>query len=224
MSLEAKMEAMGQKYRELKSCDFPVVKGMIIEELKKLAAEAEQLMCQNEHPSNSKRRRQIEDVLHKCDIIYRELQEQTAKDIGQGGRNATNEKELKQINETQLSKIALRSVIMHEIRSSELRIKAEEYEEIYNRMCNNLEVMKEIETMVKEQGNDLDKVDKYLDSTYQNVVQVNKELDEACELQKQTRRMKFRLAVTGFFAALGYKILGLPGLILGLFTGHKATS
>ena len=35
--------------------------------------------------------------------------------------------------------------------------------------------------------------------------------------------MKFRMAVSGFFAALGYKILGLPGMIVGLFTGWKAS-
>jgi len=34
--------------------------------------------------------------------------------------------------------------------------------------------------------------------------------------------MKFKLAVSGFFAALGYKILGLPGMVMGLFTGLKA--
>jgi hypothetical protein len=37
--------------------------------------------------------------------------------------------------------------------------------------------MKEIELMVKEQGNDLDKVDAYLDSTYQNAEAANKELN-----------------------------------------------
>ena len=77
--------------------------------------------------------------------------------------------------------------------------------------------------MVKEQGNDLDKVDQYLESTYENVQEANKELDEAQQIQKKTRRMKFKMAVSGFFAALGYKILGLPGLFVGLFTGHKAT-
>jgi hypothetical protein len=35
-------------------------------------------------------------------------------------------------------------VIWHEIRSSELRVRADEYEEVYKRMCGNLEVMKEI--------------------------------------------------------------------------------
>jgi hypothetical protein len=34
--------------------------------------------------------------------------------------------------------------------------------------------------------------------------------------------MKFKLAVSGFFAALGYKILGLPGLIGGLIFGTRA--
>jgi hypothetical protein len=34
--------------------------------------------------------------------------------------------------------------------------------------------------------------------------------------------MKFKLAVSGFFAALGYKLLGLPGMVVGLFTGFKA--
>lgn len=34
--------------------------------------------------------------------------------------------------------------------------------------------------------------------------------------------MKFKVAVSGFFAALGYKILGLPGMLVGLFTGFKA--
>ena len=33
--------------------------------------------------------------------------------------------------------------------------------------------------------------------------------------------MKFKMAVSGFFAAIGYKILGLPGMIAGLFTGFK---
>lgn len=76
--------------------------------------------------------------------------------------------------------------------------------------------------MVKEQGNDLDKVDAYLESTYSSAVEANKELTEAQELQKQSRRMKFKMAVSGFFAALGYKILGLPGMVMGLFTGLKA--
>jgi t-SNARE complex subunit (syntaxin) len=65
--------------------------------------------------------------------------------------------------------MAVRSVIMHEIRSSQIQVSPKEYELIYKRMCNNMEVMKEMEEMVKEQGENIDKVNDYIDSTYQNV-------------------------------------------------------
>ena len=35
--------------------------------------------------------------------------------------------------------------------------------------------------------------------------------------------MKIRLGVSGFLGALGMKIMGLPGLIVGLFAGYGAT-
>ena len=35
--------------------------------------------------------------------------------------------------------------------------------------------------------------------------------------------MKIRLGVSGFLGVLGLKILGIPGLIAGLFTGMLAT-
>jgi len=41
-------------------------------------------------------------------------------------------------------------------------------------MVKNQEVMNEIAQMVKEQGNDIDKVDAYLESTYNNVQNANK--------------------------------------------------
>ena len=111
---------------------------------------------------------------------------------------------------------------MKEIRSSQLRIKPEEIDEIAAKMEKNHEVMKEIEMMVVEQGNDLDKVDEYLEIAYENSKDANSELEEAKGIQSQTRRMKFRMAVGGFFGALGYKILGLPGMIMGFFFGAKA--
>lgn len=39
--------------------------------------------------------------------------------------------------------------------------------------------MKEMEKMVYEQGNDIDKVNDYLDSAYQNVGEANQQLTEA---------------------------------------------
>ncbi len=69
MSLEQKIQNMSSKFKELRTCEFPVVKKMIIGELRKLAAESRNIMCQYEQPSNSKYRRQIDDVLKKCDEI-----------------------------------------------------------------------------------------------------------------------------------------------------------
>lgn len=40
-------------------------------------------------------------------------------------------------------------------------------------MVKNQEVMKDIEMMVKEQGHDLEKIDEYLSSVYDNVSNVN---------------------------------------------------
>lgn len=81
--------------------------------------------------------------------------------------------------------------------------------------------MAEIEALVIEQGNDLDKIDQYLEIAYENVKEANVELQEANKIQQKTRMMKIRLAVSGFFGALGYKILGFPGFLFGLVFGAK---
>jgi hypothetical protein len=62
-----------------------------------------------------------------------------------------------------------------------------------------------------------------LEIAYENAEQANVELQQANELQKKTRLLKFRMAVSGFFGMLGYKIMGLPGLFMGLFFGAKTT-
>jgi len=36
--------------------------------------------------------------------------------------------------------------------------------------------------------------------------------------------LKFRLALSGFFGGLGYKILGFPGLLFGMLFGAKSVS
>lgn len=69
--------------------------------------------------------------------------------------------------------------MFHEIRTSELKINPKEYDDIYNRLVKNQEVMREMETMVKEQGHDLDKIDEYLVSVYDNTKLANQELTEA---------------------------------------------
>jgi hypothetical protein len=119
MSIDAKIQTMSLKFKELKSCEFPVVKTMIIAELRKLASETSKLMEQNEHPTNTKRRRQIDDVLKKCEEIEKELESDVKKEIGGGGRN----RQTKEMSEAELAKLAVHSVIYHEIRSSELNVR-----------------------------------------------------------------------------------------------------
>lgn len=86
-------------------------------------------------------------------------------------------------------------------------------------MQKNLEIMKEIQSMVIEQGNDLQKIDQYIEIAYDNSKQANNELDQAKIIKNKTRMMKFRAAIGGFFGVLGYKILGLPGMLFGMLFG-----
>ena len=51
------------------------------------------------------------------------------------------------------------------------------------------------------------------------VKDANVELEKAAEIQHQNRILKIRLGVSGFLAAFGLKILGLPGMIFGFFSG-----
>jgi hypothetical protein len=55
------------------------------------------------------------------------------------------------------------------------------------------------------------------------VQNANVELDQAVEQQKKNRILKIRLGVSGFLGVFGMKILGLPGLIFGFFSGMMAT-
>jgi hypothetical protein len=177
MSVNDKMQAMSVQYKELKTTEIPIVKKMIIDELRKTAAEVENMMRLNEVAENSKRRRQIDDILSRCRDIEKTIIEKAKEDIGNGGR--FKKMGSSSYTQAEISKIAVRSVIMKEIRSSQLRIKPEEIEEIAQKMEKNLEIMKEIEEMVVEQGNDLEKIDEYLEIAYENAEEANVQLNEA---------------------------------------------
>ena len=69
MSIDEKVEQMSQKYKELRALDNPKNKQKAIADLRKLASEAYIIMAHNEQPSNTKKRRQIEDVLKKCEAL-----------------------------------------------------------------------------------------------------------------------------------------------------------
>ena len=86
-------------------------------------------------------------------------------------------------------------------------------------MERNHQVMLEIEEMVKEQGGNIDQIEVNLQSAYGKITDAYVELTEAQKIQNQTRLMKIKLGVTGIFAALGLKFLGIPGMIAGFFGG-----
>lgn len=90
-------------------------------------------------------------------------------------------------------------------------------------MEKNQEVMKEIDMMIKEQGEDLDIIESNIKHTYEKVKEANGELDEADKIQTKNRLLKIKLGVTGLFAGLGGAILGIPGMVVGLFTAFKVT-
>ncbi len=77
--------------------------------------------------------------------------------------------------------------------------------------------------MVIEQGGDIDKIEQNIIETYEMVKDANIELDQASEQQKKNRILKIRLGVSGFLGAFGLKILGIPGLIFGFFSGMIVT-
>lgn len=86
MDINLKIQQISNKFKELKQTDFPVVKKMAIAELRQLAAEAKDIMGQNECAENGKRRRQIDDILNKCNEIEGKIDANLEKDIGNGGR------------------------------------------------------------------------------------------------------------------------------------------
>lgn len=56
------------------------------------------------------------------------MEEESKHDIGGGGRHKGVSRELQPIDEAEISKKALQSVIYHEIRTSELKINPKEYD------------------------------------------------------------------------------------------------
>ena len=123
----------------------------------------------------------------------------------------------------QKSVLAARSMIYHELNSQNINITTKELDELAIRIQTNHEVMKEMEMMVIEQGGDLEKIEEDFKKTYENVVEVNVELDETKILQKKNWILKLRMGVSGFLGGFGFKLFGVPGLIMGFFGGMIST-
>ena len=68
--------------------------------------------------------------------------------------------------------------------------------------------------LVIENGNDLEEVKKRMDIIYDNTKMANMELETAADIQMKTRLTKIKMGLSGIFAAIGYGILGIPGLLI----------
>ena len=69
MSVEANIEKLSSLFKEIKHTEYLVTKKRIIGELRVLAQETFNLMDHSEELNNNNRRKQIFEVLKKCDAI-----------------------------------------------------------------------------------------------------------------------------------------------------------
>lgn len=118
----------------------------------------------------------------------------------------------------------LEKIVEKEITSKDLKVSPQELQGILTKMKQNLEVMQQIELIVKQTGDNIEKLDENIDKAYENVKDANKELNEANQLQISTRIMKIRLFASSIFGLIGSKLFGIFGLIGGLFAGFKTGS
>lgn len=92
-----------------------------------------------------RRRRQIEDILKKCDEVEKSISEKM--DIGEGGRKVVGEQvHLGKVNigrgplvgekdkDQNLSRSVVKTMIMYEVKSCQLNISPSELDEVANRM------------------------------------------------------------------------------------------
>lgn len=69
MSVEANIEKLSRLFKQIKNTECLVTKKKIIGELRMLAQQTFNLMDHSEELSSNNRRKQINEVLKKCDAI-----------------------------------------------------------------------------------------------------------------------------------------------------------
>lgn len=64
-----------------------------------------------------------------------------------------------------------------------------------------------------------------MDIAYENSKVTNAQLQSAADIQMKTRLTKIKLGLTGVLSAIGYGILGIPGLLVtgvaGIYKSFK---
>lgn len=108
--------------------------------------------------------------------------------------------------------------------TGDVKVSPEELQEVLEKMRNVQEVQEHVAEIIKADGDNLEVLDSHIDSTYDQVKNTNKELNEANQISIATRIMKIRLLTGGILAAIGSRLFGFFGMIGGLFAGFKVGS
>ena len=92
-------------------------------------------------------------------------------------------------------------------------------QQIAEKMEKNAQVQEELKSIIFEHGGNLDLIQENIEKAVENTSKANEELQDAADYQLNARLAKIRLGVYGVIAAIGYSILGIPGLIIGGIVG-----
>jgi hypothetical protein len=91
--------------------------------------------------------------------------------------------------------------------------------EVRQRIVAAVDVFREVEEMVREEGGNLMRVEQNIEAAMGNVEAAGEEVEDMVERQRRSRLRRLRASMTGLFAGLGYYLLGLPGMAVGLVSG-----
>lgn len=118
----------------------------------------------------------------------------------------------------------LERIVEQHLSTGDVKVSPEELQEVLEKMRNVQEVQEHVAEIIKADGDNLEVLDSHIDSTYDQVKNTNKELNEANQISIATRIMKIRLLTGGILAAIGSRLFGFFGMIGGLFAGFKVGS
>lgn len=135
----------------------------------------------------------------------------------------------KRVSEDSRTQLVTREVVLSKIVEKELTLKELQYSpedvaEIVDKIKNIHGVIAEIDKIVVENGDDINKLEENIDQSYETSKNTNKELNEANEFSIAVRIAKIRLITGGILSFIGNKIFGVFGAIGGLFLGFKTGS
>jgi methyl-accepting chemotaxis protein len=91
-----------------------------------------------------------------------------------------------------------------------MEIRGSQVEELVEKMEKNKHIMQEINTLIEEQGGDLNKIRRSIEQVHENQQNMNQNLKDAGQLQLKARILKVKIglsAVVGSWVASKFKWL-----------------